>query len=57
VPLLKFYYYNLEVDVSCNNEMGTRNTHLLYCYGQVWSYSKFGLIKKRLTSLHIHNPV
>jgi predicted nucleotidyltransferase len=35
VPLLKFYYYNLEVDVSCNNEMGTRNTHLLYCYGQV----------------------
>lgn len=36
VPLLKFRdsKQNIQVDLNCNNSVGIRNTHLLYCYGQ-----------------------
>lgn len=36
VPILKFrdYIRNLEVDLNCNNSVGIRNTHLLYCYSR-----------------------
>lgn len=36
VPILKFHdaMQNLEVDLNCNNAVGIRNTHLLYCYSQ-----------------------
>lgn len=36
VPILKFYdsIQNLEVDLNCNNAVGIRNTHLLYCYSR-----------------------
>lgn len=39
VPILKFHDSNrdLEIDLNCNNPVGIRNTHLLYCY----SRSKF----------------
>ena len=45
VPILKFYdsIQNLEVDLNCNNAVGIRNTHLLYCYSRskttVWLIS------------------
>jgi hypothetical protein len=34
VPILKFcdLKQGLEVDLNCNNSVGIRNTHLLYCY-------------------------
>jgi len=36
VPILKFRdtRFCLEVDLNCNNAVGIRNTHLLYCYSQ-----------------------
>lgn len=36
VPILKLRdsYFFLEVDLNCNNVVGIRNTHLLYCYSQ-----------------------
>jgi DNA polymerase sigma len=36
VPILKFHdtRFCLEVDLNCNNAVGIRNTHLLYCYSQ-----------------------
>lgn len=36
VPILKFRdaMQNLEVDLNCNNAVGIRNTHLLYCYSR-----------------------
>lgn len=36
VPILKFHdsIQNLEVDLNCNNAVGIRNTHLLYCYSR-----------------------
>jgi DNA polymerase sigma len=36
VPILKFHdtRFCLEVDLNCNNSVGIRNTHLLYCYSQ-----------------------
>lgn len=45
VPILKFHdsIQNLEVDLNCNNAVGIRNTHLLYCY----SRSKMILINNK----------
>ena len=36
VPILKFRdtRFCLEVDLNCNNAVGIRNTHLLYCYSR-----------------------
>lgn len=37
VPILKMYdkVGNMEIDLSISNENAVRNTHLLFCYGQV----------------------
>jgi len=34
VPILKFcdVQEGIEIDLNCNNAVGIRNTHLLYCY-------------------------
>lgn len=36
VPILKFRVAKegIDVDLNCNNAVGIRNTHLLYCYAQ-----------------------
>ncbi|CAG7784890.1 unnamed protein product [Allacma fusca] len=41
VPILKFRdrSRNLDVDLNCNNSVGIRNTHLLYCYSQLDLFS------------------
>ncbi|XP_023289019.1 poly(A) RNA polymerase gld-2 homolog B isoform X2 [Orussus abietinus] len=49
VPILKFRdsIQNLEVDLNCNNAVGIRNTHLLYCYSQIdWRVRPLVLIVK-----------
>ncbi|XP_015599027.1 poly(A) RNA polymerase gld-2 homolog A isoform X3 [Cephus cinctus] len=49
VPILKFHdsMQNLEVDLNCNNAVGIRNTHLLYCYSQVdWRVRPLVLVIK-----------
>ena len=37
VPILKIYDQrrNIEIDISCSNDMAVRNTYLLFCYSQV----------------------
>lgn len=37
VPILKFSdaQYGFNIDLNCNNAVGIRNTHLLYCYAQL----------------------
>lgn len=40
VPILKFRSVGFEVDLNCNNAVGIRNTHLLYCYSQSKLFSK-----------------
>lgn len=40
VPILRFRWIDendgrkMDVDLSCNNMVGIRNTHLLYCYSR-----------------------
>lgn len=49
VPILKFHdaMQNLEVDLNCNNAVGIRNTHLLYCYSQIdWRVKPLVLVVK-----------
>ncbi|XP_076243113.1 poly(A) RNA polymerase gld-2 homolog A isoform X2 [Calliopsis andreniformis] len=49
VPILKFYdsIQNLEVDLNCNNAVGIRNTHLLYCYSRIdWRVRPLVLVVK-----------
>ncbi|XP_076635181.1 poly(A) RNA polymerase gld-2 homolog A isoform X1 [Colletes latitarsis] len=49
VPILKFHdsIQNLEVDLNCNNAVGIRNTHLLYCYSQIdWRVRPLVLVIK-----------
>lgn len=49
VPILKFRdsINNLEVDLNCNNAVGIRNTHLLYCYSQIdWRVRPLVLVIK-----------
>ncbi|XP_043486716.1 poly(A) RNA polymerase gld-2 homolog A-like isoform X1 [Polistes fuscatus] len=49
VPILKFHdaMQNLDVDLNCNNAVGIRNTHLLYCYSQIdWRVRPLVLIVK-----------
>ncbi|XP_077291148.1 poly(A) RNA polymerase gld-2 homolog A-like [Arctopsyche grandis] len=49
VPILKFRdsCFFLEVDLNCNNVVGIRNTHLLYCYSQLdWRVRPLVLIVK-----------
>ncbi|XP_043284893.1 poly(A) RNA polymerase gld-2 homolog A-like isoform X2 [Venturia canescens] len=49
VPILKFrdYIRNLEVDLNCNNAVGIRNTHLLYCYSRIdWRVRPLVLVVK-----------
>ncbi|XP_069679891.1 poly(A) RNA polymerase gld-2 homolog A-like isoform X2 [Periplaneta americana] len=56
VPILKFRdtRYCLEVDLNCNNAVGIRNTHLLYCYSQMdWRVRPLVLIVKLWA--HKHN--
>lgn len=56
VPILKFRdtRYDLEVDLNCNNSVGIRNTHMLYCYSQMdWRVRPLVLIVKLWA--HAHN--
>ncbi|XP_046400117.1 poly(A) RNA polymerase gld-2 homolog A-like isoform X2 [Ischnura elegans] len=56
VPILKFRdsRYGLEVDLNCNNSVGIRNTHLLYCYSQLdWRVRPLVLVVKLWA--HKHN--
>ncbi|XP_066994458.1 poly(A) RNA polymerase gld-2 homolog A [Anabrus simplex] len=56
VPILKFRdaHQGLEVDLNCNNAVGIRNTHLLYCYSQLdWRVRPLVLIVKLWA--HKHN--
>ncbi|XP_076757901.1 poly(A) RNA polymerase gld-2 homolog A isoform X2 [Xylocopa sonorina] len=49
VPILKFHdsIKNLEVDLNCNNAVGIRNTHLLYCYSRIdWRVRPLVLVVK-----------
>lgn len=49
VPILKFHdsIQKLEVDLNCNNAVGIRNTHLLYCYAQIdWRVKPLVLVIK-----------
>ncbi|XP_053998379.1 poly(A) RNA polymerase gld-2 homolog A-like isoform X1 [Hylaeus anthracinus] len=49
VPILKFHdsIQNLEVDLNCNNAVGIRNTHLLYCYSRIdWRVRPLVLVIK-----------
>ncbi|KAG7207761.1 hypothetical protein KM043_009371 [Ampulex compressa] len=49
VPILKFRdsIQNLEVDLNCNNAVGIRNTHLLYCYSRIdWRVRPLVLVVK-----------
>nr|XP_033342902.1 poly(A) RNA polymerase gld-2 homolog A-like isoform X1 [Megalopta genalis]XP_033342903.1 poly(A) RNA polymerase gld-2 homolog A-like isoform X1 [Megalopta genalis]XP_033342904.1 poly(A) RNA polymerase gld-2 homolog A-like isoform X1 [Megalopta genalis]XP_033342905.1 poly(A) RNA polymerase gld-2 homolog A-like isoform X1 [Megalopta genalis]XP_033342907.1 poly(A) RNA polymerase gld-2 homolog A-like isoform X1 [Megalopta genalis] len=49
VPILKFHdsIQNLEVDLNCNNSVGIRNTHLLYCYSRIdWRVRPLVLVVK-----------
>lgn len=49
VPILKFHdsIQNLEVDLNCNNAVGIRNTHLLYCYSRIdWRVRALVLVVK-----------
>ncbi|KAJ9575960.1 hypothetical protein L9F63_007187 [Diploptera punctata] len=56
VPILKFRdtRYCMEVDLNCNNAVGIRNTHLLYCYSRMdWRVRPLVLIVKLWA--HKHN--
>ncbi|XP_049792131.1 poly(A) RNA polymerase gld-2 homolog A-like isoform X2 [Schistocerca nitens] len=56
VPILKFRdtQCDFEVDLNCNNAVGIRNTHLLYCYSQMdWRVRPLVLIVKLWA--HAHN--
>ncbi|KAK3927819.1 Poly(A) RNA polymerase gld-2-like protein A [Frankliniella fusca] len=49
VPILKFKdaEHGLEVDLNCNNAVGIRNTHMLFCYSQMdWRVRPLVLIVK-----------
>lgn len=49
VPILKFRdsMQSLDVDLNCNNAVGIRNTHLLYCYSQLdWRVRPLVLVVK-----------
>lgn len=49
VPILKFKdaEHGLEVDLNCNNAVGIRNTHMLFCYAQMdWRVRPLVLIVK-----------
>ncbi|XP_063235132.1 poly(A) RNA polymerase gld-2 homolog A-like [Bacillus rossius redtenbacheri] len=55
VPILKFRdaRQGLEVDLNCNNAVGIRNTHLLYCYSQMdWRVRPLVLIVKLWAQHH-----
>lgn len=55
VPLLKFRdsKQGLQVDLNCNNSVGIRNTHLLYCYGQLdWRVKPLVLVVKLWAQWH-----
>ena len=55
VPILKFRdrSRNLEVDLNCNNSVGIRNTHLLFCYSQLdWRVKPLVLVVKLWAQYH-----
>lgn len=55
VPILKFRdsKRSLEVDLNCNNFVGIRNTHLLYCYSQAdWRLKPLVLVVKLWAHYH-----
>lgn len=55
VPILKFRdpKRSLEVDLNCNNYVGIRNTHLLYCYSQAdWRLKPLVLVVKLWAHYH-----
>ncbi|XP_014249186.1 poly(A) RNA polymerase gld-2 homolog A-like isoform X3 [Cimex lectularius] len=55
VPLLKFRdcKQGLQVDLNCNNSVGIRNTHLLYCYGRMdWRVKPLIVIVKLWAQWH-----
>ncbi|KAK9507702.1 hypothetical protein O3M35_007499 [Rhynocoris fuscipes] len=56
VPILKFRdsKQGMQVDLNCNNSVGIRNTHLLYCYGRMdWRVRPLVMIVKLWA--HWHN--
>lgn len=56
VPILKFRdsKQGMQVDLNCNNSVGIRNTHLLYCYGRMdWRVRPLVMIVKIWA--HWHN--
>lgn len=53
VPILKLKSKGLEVDLNCNNAVGIRNTHLLYCYAQVdWRVRPLVIVVKLWAAKH-----
>ncbi|XP_034945506.1 poly(A) RNA polymerase GLD2-like [Chelonus insularis] len=49
VPILKFKdaIQKLDIDLNCNNAVGVRNTHMLYCYSRIdWRVRPLVLIVK-----------
>ncbi|XP_011309656.1 poly(A) RNA polymerase gld-2 homolog A-like [Fopius arisanus] len=49
VPILKFHdgMQNLDIDLNCNNAVGIRNTHMLYCYSRIdWRVRPLVLVVK-----------
>ncbi|XP_033232074.1 poly(A) RNA polymerase gld-2 homolog A-like isoform X3 [Belonocnema kinseyi] len=49
VPILKFHdvFNNIDIDLNCNNSVGIRNTHLMYCYSQIdWRVRPLVLVVK-----------
>lgn len=55
IPLLKCRdpIRNLEVDLNCNNFVGVRNTHLMYCYSQQdWRLRPLVIIIKLWAKFH-----
>ncbi|XP_043460868.1 poly(A) RNA polymerase gld-2 homolog A-like isoform X1 [Leptopilina heterotoma] len=49
VPILKFHdsLQKLDVDLNCNNSVGIRNTHLMYCYSRIdWRVRPLVLVVK-----------
>ncbi|XP_025989876.2 poly(A) RNA polymerase gld-2 homolog A isoform X2 [Solenopsis invicta] len=60
VPIITFFdaARKFKVDMNCNNSVGIRNTHLLYCYSKLdWRVKPLALVVKLWAQWHnINNP-
>ncbi|XP_012530568.1 poly(A) RNA polymerase gld-2 homolog A [Monomorium pharaonis] len=60
VPIITFFdaIRKFKVDLNCNNSVGIKNTHLLYCYSKLdWRVKPLVLVIKLWAQLHdINNP-